>query len=187
MTSPPEQYLLAGGAAELERLQLQARVWEPEAERMLDLIGIAPGWRCLDAGCGAMGILGPLSRRVGPAGRVIGIDLEAQQLAAARAFIHDAGLENVEIVEQDAYHTAFPRGSFDLVHVRFVFAQVGRDEELLHEIVGLARPGGIVAIQEPDATCWTCVPAHPAWDRLKGAILTAFRLGGGDFNVGQRT
>ena len=26
-------YLLAGGAAELERLQLQARVWEPEAGR----------------------------------------------------------------------------------------------------------------------------------------------------------
>ena len=36
-------YLLAGGAAELERLQLQARVWEPEAEAMLDRIGLAPG------------------------------------------------------------------------------------------------------------------------------------------------
>ena len=79
-------YLLAGGAAELERLQLQARVWEPEAEAMLDRIGLAPGARCIDLACGAMGILRPLSRRVGPSGRVVGVDLDAKQLAGARAF-----------------------------------------------------------------------------------------------------
>ena len=59
MTNASENYLLAGGTAELERLQLQARVWEPDAEVMLDQIGLQAGWRCLDLGCGAMGILGP--------------------------------------------------------------------------------------------------------------------------------
>src|SRR5215831_1583540 len=71
MTDASEKYLLAGGAAELERLQLQARVWEPEAETMLDHIGLEAGWHCLDLGCGAMGILGPLARRVGPSGQVV--------------------------------------------------------------------------------------------------------------------
>lgn len=46
MTDNSERYLLAGGDAELERLQLQARVWEPEAEKMLDHIGIETGWHC---------------------------------------------------------------------------------------------------------------------------------------------
>jgi ubiquinone/menaquinone biosynthesis C-methylase UbiE len=187
MTQSSEQYLLAGGAAELERLRLQARVWEPEAEVMLDRIGLEPGWNCLDLGCGAMGILGPLSQRVGPTGRVVGVDMHAKQLTAARAFLQEAGLQNVEIAEQDAYHTNFPRESFDLVHVRFVFAPVGRDSELLSEMVALTKPGGVVAIQEPDATCWNCFPQHWAWDRLKGAILAAFKQGGGDFNAGQRT
>jgi SAM-dependent methyltransferase len=187
MADASENYLLAGGTAELERLQLQARVWEPEAEVMLDHISLEAGWQCLDLGCGAMGILGPLSRRVGPTGQVVGVDLDAMQLAAARAFIQEAGLHNVEIVEQDAYHTAFPRESFDLVHARFVFAPVGRDEELLREMVALTKPGGVVAIQEPDATCWNCFPQHEAWDRLKGAILAAFKQGGGDFDAGQRT
>ncbi len=135
MTEASENYLLAGGAAELERLQLQARVWEPEAEVMLDQIGLQARWQCLDLGCGAMGILGPLSRRAGPTGRVVGVDLDVRQLAAARAFLQKAGLHNVEIMEQDAYHTGFPRQSFDLVHVRFVFAPVGRDEDLLDEMV----------------------------------------------------
>ena len=61
-------YLLNGGAAELERLRLQARVWEPTAEQLLDEIGITPGSRCLDLACGGVGILGSLSRRVGPSG-----------------------------------------------------------------------------------------------------------------------
>ncbi|HXZ06241.1 MAG TPA: methyltransferase domain-containing protein [Ktedonobacteraceae bacterium] len=187
MTDNSERYLLAGGDAELERLQLQARVWEPEAEKMLDHIGIETGWHCLDLGCGALGILGPLSSRVGPAGRVIGVDLDAKQLAAARTFVEEAELRNVEVVKQDAYHTPFPRESFDLVHVRFVFAPVGRDRDLLREMVALTKPGGIVAIQEPDATCWNCFPQQKAWDRLKGAILAAFKRGGGDFNAGQRT
>ncbi len=180
-------YLLAGGAAELERLRLQARVWEPETEMMLDRIGVQPGWQCIDLGCGAMGILGPLSRRVGPQGRVVGVDMDAKQLAGAREFVQEHKLSNVEILEQDAYRTTFPRGSFDLTHARFVFAPVGRDDELLREMVALTRPGGIIVIQEPDATCWNCYPTHPAWAKLKDAILAAFRRGGGDFNAGQRT
>jgi hypothetical protein len=54
-----------GWAAELERLRLQARVWDPETERWLDEIGIQHGWVCADLGCGAMGVIGPLSRRAG--------------------------------------------------------------------------------------------------------------------------
>jgi ubiquinone/menaquinone biosynthesis C-methylase UbiE len=181
------QYLLAGSPSELERLRLQARVWEPEAETMLDQIGIQAGWSCIDLGCGPMGILDPLSRRVGASGRVIGVDNDQRQLAAARAYAQELGRNNIELVEQDAYQTDFARGVFDFVHVRFVFAPVGRDEELLREMIALTRPGGIVAIQEPDATCWNCFPHHQAWDRLKQAILAAFEQGGGDLNAGQRT
>jgi SAM-dependent methyltransferase len=180
-------YLLSGGAAELERLRLQARVWEPAAEQLLDQIGIAPGWRCLDLGCGGMGILGPLSRRAGPSGHVVGVDRDAQQLAAARAYVADERLTNVEILDTDAYATRLPDASFDLVHVRFLFAPVGRDNELLTEMLRLVRPGGILAIQEPDASAWACHPLSPAWGALKTAILQAFRAGGGDFDAGIRT
>jgi ubiquinone/menaquinone biosynthesis C-methylase UbiE len=187
MTTALDNYLLANAEAELERLRLQARVWDPEAEALLDRIGVQPGWRCLDLGCGAMGILGPLSRRVGPGGQVVGVDIDSQQIAAARAFVEQAGLTNVVLQEHDAYASGLPRESFDLVHVRFVFAPAGRDEALLREMLALARPGGMLAIQEPDASSWSCFPPNPVWDRLKGAILTAFAHGGGDFNAGRRT
>lgn len=180
-------YLLGGGSAEVERLRLTARVWEPEAEVMLDKIGLTPGANCIDLGCGPAGILGPLSRRVGAEGKVLGVDTNSTQLTAAREFVTQNALHNVEIRELDAYHTSLLRESFDLTHVRFLFSPVGRDDELLREMLGLTKLGGTVAIQETEATSWNCFPQHPAWFKLKELILAAFKRGGGDFDAGQRT
>src|SRR5438034_8759071 len=121
---------------------------------MLEMIGVAPGWRCIDLGCGGLGILGTLSRRAGPKGEVTGVDMDAKQLAAARAYVAGEDLKNVKVLELDAYNTRLPRESFDLTHVRFVFAPVGRDADLLREMIALTRPGGTIAIQEPDAASW---------------------------------
>jgi SAM-dependent methyltransferase len=180
-------YLLSDSASELERLRLQARIWEPETEAWLDHFGPMTGWRCLDLGCGAMGILGPLARRVGPSGQVIGVDVDPVQLRGARAFVADNKLANVEIVEADAYASSLTDNSFDLAHVRFLFAPVGRDVQLMNELWRLTKPSGIIAIQEPDAAAWGRYPPSDAWDRLKAVILEAFRRGGGDFNAGRRT
>jgi hypothetical protein len=57
-------YLLTSDE-ELARLQLQARVWEPDAEALLDRIDPQPGWASIDLGCGAMGILGSLKKGLG--------------------------------------------------------------------------------------------------------------------------
>jgi SAM-dependent methyltransferase len=154
---------------------------------MLDRIGVAPGWNCVDLGCGAMGVLGPLSRRVGPQGHVVGVDRDPKLLAAARDYVREQDLANVEILDLDAYDCRLPRETFDLTHVRFVFGPVGRDEELLREMLALTRPGGIVAIQEPDTPSWNCYPPNAGWTALRAAIEDAFARAGGDINAGQRT
>jgi len=178
--------LLATGRGELERQSLEARVWEPDAERMLDRIEVRPGARSVDLGCGGMGILASLSRRAGPTGRVLGLDADSSLLAAARSYADREGLENVELLQADAYDTGLPRESFDLVHTRFLFGLGGREEDLVREMTALVRPGGVVAAEEPDAAAWTCHPEIPAFLTLRGAILEAFARGGGDFSVGRR-
>lgn len=173
-------------ATEAERLRVQARVWEQDVEALLDQIGVQPGWTCLDLGCGALGILKQLSRRVRPGGRVVGVDRDERLLAAARAHVAEEGLTNVEILERDARSTNLPRESFDFVHARFIFA-FGRADELLDEMLALARPGGIVASQETDQSSWNYYPPRPVWPRLKQIIEAAFRQIGGDANIGQQT
>ncbi len=134
-----------------------------------------------------MGILGPLSRRVGPAGRVVGVDLDAKQLEAARAYVAEQGMSNTEVLERDAAETGLPRESFDFVHARFLLAPAGREAVFLREMLAVLRPGGILALEEPDTSSWNCYPRSPSWDRLKDVILQAFRRGGGDFDAGTRT
>ena len=48
-------YLMAGQMSELDRLQLQSRVWEPAGQRLLDWLGVGAGRRALDVGCGCLG------------------------------------------------------------------------------------------------------------------------------------
>lgn len=182
-----EPYLLAGVASEVERLRIQAEAWEPEVEVWLDQIGVQPGWRCVDLGCGPMGILTPLSRRVEWRGRVVGVDDGPGQTEAARQFVRDNRLESVDVVSASPFNAPLDCGAFHLAHARFLVSTLGREEELLDEMIALARPGGIVALQEPDAASWNCCPARPAFRRLVSAIQDVYAEAGGDFNAGRRT
>lgn len=167
-------------------LRLQAQVWEDDAAALFDQIPVKPGWECADVGCGTMGVLRPLSERVGEGGRVLGIDADESFVKAAELFVADHELANVRIKHADIFSGALPDEMFDLVHLRFMFAPYGRDDELLGRALALLRPGGVLVVQEPDASCWNTMPPHPAFDELKSLILEAFRRGGGDFNAGQR-
>jgi SAM-dependent methyltransferase len=131
-----------------------------------------------------MGILGPLSRRVGPTGKVVGIDKDPALLAAARAYVADEGLTNVEILEADARQTELPRDRFDFVHARFILV-FGQAERILNEMLAVARPGGLVAVQETDQRSWHFYPENLIWPRLKDALESAFLRIGGNANIGR--
>ena len=171
---------------EIERLRLQAAALEFDTGVMLDRVGVAPGWRCLDLGCGPGGIVEPLSLRVGPSGRVIGLDSDAVFLESARVHARSHGLDNVEFVLGDAYRTALPPRSFDLVHARFVASTAGQPQKLIAEAVALARPGGFVAFQEPDVGTLNCYPPDAAWNRLARLCEQVFERVGGDVRLAQR-
>jgi SAM-dependent methyltransferase len=184
--SEARAYLLAPIPNERERLALQATMWEPAAERLFDAIGPIDGWRCLDLGCGAPGTLGTLATRVGAAGHVVGLDCDAGLAAAAGEWARARGFGHVEIAEGDAFATGLPDATFDLVHLRFMFAPLGRVPALLAEADRLLRPGGMLVVQEPDASAWQCWPPSSRFEALVEGIIGAFADAGGDFNAGLR-
>ena len=186
MSSTRPEYLLAGTPAEVQRLQVQARAWEPEVETMLNEMGVERGWRCIDAGCGPMGIIGPLARRAGPAGVVVALDNHPLQLSAARQYAEFEGFGNVEFQEADLFTADVPAGSFDLVHARFVLTPVGREQEVLDRLTYLVRKGGLISLEEADLTPWTCDPPSSSWDCLKRSVLKSFERRGGNFSAAVR-
>ena len=84
-------YFLASDE-ELGRLEVQAQVWQPDAEAMLDRIGVGSGSACADMGCGGAGILGPMSRRAGDSGSVLGFDSDPDLLEQTFALRGDINI-----------------------------------------------------------------------------------------------
>lgn len=170
----------------MRRLRIQADALASETNLLLDRVGVAAGWRCLDLGCGAGGITDLLSRRVGHLGQVVGLDPDPVNLAAARAWAGPQGLDRVAFVQGDAFTPPLRGEAFDLVHVRYVMTTIGRHREVIEAALGLVRPGGWLAVQEADAAGLACYPDHPAWTRLRAILLTAFARVGADVFAGRQ-
>src|SRR5215218_3247519 len=119
MSDEGKGYILAGQHSELERLQLQSRVWEPTGRQLLSQLDGGMGGRVLDVGCGVMSWLRILSEWVGPSGRVVGTDIDEHPLDAARSFLEAEGISNVDLVVDDLFDSRLQPQSFDLVHARY--------------------------------------------------------------------
>jgi ubiquinone/menaquinone biosynthesis C-methylase UbiE len=179
-------YPLGSSAAELDRLRRQARELREDSLALLDRVGIAAGWSAIDLGCGPLGILDLLAERVGPAGRVTGLDSNPASVALARGFAVEQRLANVEVVAGDAHNTGIQAASFDLVHARTLLVNVPDPAAVITEMARITRPGGWVAVLEPDAGISVCYPPHPAWDRLAHIWQAANQAYGADMLVGRR-
>lgn len=102
-------YPLGRTNTERDRLLRQAGQYEPTANWMLDQIGLQPGWRAVDIGCGPIGILDLISQRIGPRGLVIGVEREPRFAEMARAEIAKRGLDNVTMVQADGLNTGLEK------------------------------------------------------------------------------
>jgi ubiquinone/menaquinone biosynthesis C-methylase UbiE len=183
---PNAVYALGSSSGESARLQRQAEELALDSSLLLDRVGLRPGDRALDLGCGPRGVLDLLAERVAPGGRVVGLDADPVHVAMASEFVASRGLGDVDIVRGDARHTGLESGSFDLVHARTLLITVPGPAAVVGEMVRLARPGGWVAGLEPDTEAAICYPAHPAFDRLCEIFTVAFSRNGADPYFGRR-
>jgi trans-aconitate methyltransferase len=181
MTEQHAAYALGRDTAETDRLRQQAVELREQSLALLDRTDLGLGGSAVDLGCGPLGILDLLEERVGPAGRVVGVDAHPGFVAHARRL---AG-EHVEVLEADARRTGLPSASFDLVHARTLLINIPDPGEAVAEMARLARPGGWVAVQEPDMTVVTH-PAGPAHWRLLELLVASHAKLGADPFVGRR-
>ena len=159
MRFPSTTFLAIEGEPDVGELVAQVRrrrELEQQARWLLDHIGIRPGSRAIDIGCGPIGILNLLSERVGPQGAVIGLEYVPRFAEMARNDIARRRLINVEVTQTDALLNGLQRNSFDFVHERLVMINIPTPETILSEMIALVRPGGTVAVEEVDGASWLC-------------------------------
>ena len=144
------------------------------------------GGRALDLGCGPAGTIELLAEWVGPNGSVTAIDIDPAHVAMAQRLVQDRGLANVEVLQGDARHTGLPSDSFDVVHARLLLVNIRSPEQVVAEMVRVAKPGGWILTDEADALEGICYPPEPAWDRLHSILGAAYRAEGADLSIGRK-
>lgn len=114
----------------------------PYHRSLLEVLGPEPGQAVLDVCTGPGEPAMTLASMVGPAGRVVGVDLSTSMTEIASRSAARRGLRNVEFLTMDAERLEFPDESFDLAVSCFGFQIVTNPEAAAGEILRVLKPGG---------------------------------------------
>lgn len=180
-------YALGHQPEEYDRLRAQARMWEAAAGRIFDRVGLARGASCLDAGCGPGETMRSMAERVGPTGRVLGLDRDPSLGALAVEMLQGEGHSQCSFREHDfSAGAAVPGGPFDLIYTRLVLFHLPQRVEVLSRLWDAVAPGGHLIAADFDFRSIGAVPDLASISEVSRVITEAFLVVGADVHIGIR-
>lgn len=130
----------------------------------LDLLSLSPGETVFDVACGTGPMLDMLSAKVGPGGRVVGIEQSPDMAALARRRIEDLALANVSLVEAPVEEARLDEPADAML---FCYTHdVLRSPAALRNLFAAAKPGARVAVCGAKLYPWWLSPLN-AWVRRR--------------------
>lgn len=180
-----ERYVIRGGRAGYDRLQLLAQERWPDTEALFQRVGLASGMRCVDLGCGGGEVTFEIARLVRPAGSAVGIDMDTVKLELARQAAAARDIGNVDFRPLNVNEWSDP-GAYDVVYCRFLLQHLAHPVALLRRMWEAARPGGTVVVEDADFDGWSCDPPNAGFDFFLRAYSEVIARRGGDHAAGRK-
>jgi SAM-dependent methyltransferase len=178
-------YTISGGHAGRERLRLVSRVMANPTCELLDAAGVHRGSAWLDVGCGGGDVSVELARRVGPQGRVVGVDFDPVKLDIARTEARLQGFDQIEFVRGDACQ-GLPARHFDGVYARFLLSHLDAPKDALDAFRERLSPAGWLVVEDIDSSGHVAWPSSPSIQRYLHWYSASVRRSGGDPDIGER-
>lgn len=137
---------------------------QPEYEEMLRSVDLQPGWRVLDAACGAGSFLPLISDLVGPSGSVSAFDLAPDTIETVERRIAEGEFGcPVDVQVASLLTLPYPDQEFDVIWCANSLEYL--DDEALSrafaEFMRVLVPGGILATKDADPGLWLFSPGDP--------------------------
>lgn len=182
----PSHYIHGSSPDEQTRLATLNDLINRAAMRELALRG---GERILDLGSGLGQFTRAMARAAG-SGRVVGIERDPEQLAAARRFARADGEET--LAELRAGDAATPPlrdeewGTFDVAHARFLLEHLRDPLAVVRAMVRAVRPGGRIVLADDDHDVLRLWPEPAGFGPLWHAYLRTYDRLGNDPFIGRR-
>jgi ubiquinone/menaquinone biosynthesis C-methylase UbiE len=182
---PVARYVISGGQMGYDRLQVLARAWHPATSTFLDRVGVEPGMRCLDLGCGSGAVTFEIAKRVGSGGSVTGIDLDDVQLKLVRQDAAARGIRNVEFRAMNVNDFA-ETDAYDLVYCRLLLQHLSRPADVLRRMWAAVRSGGAIAVEDSDFEGQFCYPPNDGYTFWAQTYPQVLQRHGGDPLTGRK-
>jgi ubiquinone/menaquinone biosynthesis C-methylase UbiE len=116
-------------------------------EDVLREVGIGPGSRILDYGCGPGSYTIIAAELAGPAGKVYALDIHPLALQTVRDATSKRGLAKIETIQSDCA-TGLETGSIDVVLLFDIFHGLSDPNEVLGELHRVLRSEGILSVSD---------------------------------------
>ncbi|MEZ5331737.1 MAG: methyltransferase domain-containing protein [Thermoanaerobaculia bacterium] len=158
--------------------------------RSLAALDVRFGDRVLDLGSGLGQLSRGIARAVGRKGRVVAIERDPGQLAAAVRLAAAEGEDG--LVDFRAGSVAAPPldggewGTFDVAHARFVLEHLSDPRAAVALLARAVRPGGRIVLEDDDHSLLRVHPRDPDLERLWDAYVASYERLGNDPRIGTR-
>lgn len=183
----PDGYVHARDPSEYQRLRDQAQLWQRATEEVLDRVGLTPGMSCLDVGAGPGAVMRLMANRVGPQGRVTGIDIDRQLGAQALADLRAQGGAHFELIGANVLKLdTVPGAPFDLTFCRLFLMHMQDPVAALEKMLFWTKPGGTLVAQEFDFGAIAVEPLCPAMAEFNRLFEGVFRGHGRNLRAGRQ-
>jgi len=116
-------------------------------KNILKEVGIKPGFRVLDYGCGPGSYIIPLVELVGESGKVYALDIHPLAIRKVLGIASKKQLANVETILSDC-KTGLHRNSLDVVLLYDVFHHLTDPDKVLKELHRVLKPDGILSFND---------------------------------------
>ena len=133
------------GASWLDRPERES---EEKPEALLDVLGSLKGMSVADIGAGSGYFSFRLAQRVGPAGRVLAVDIQDEMLQIIRRRAAQRKIENVEPIRGTIQDPGLSPESVDLALLVDVYHEFSHPWEMVQGIYRALKPGGRLVLVE---------------------------------------
>ena len=116
---------------------------DPMEQAYIAKLGVAPGWRCLELGCGNGSIARALATLVAPSGHVVASDIDL-------TYLGNLEMPGLEVLRIDVLRDEIETGFYDLVVARALLHHLTPASKALERMVDALKPGGVLLSVEPD-------------------------------------
>ena len=114
--------------------------------RAVEVLGLRPGDRVLEVGCGTGRNLPYLMEAIGPEGQMIGVDYTPEMLESVRERVRKNRWPNVRLVQADAASMDLEEAPFDGIVSVLAVSCIPDHLKALEGCLNMLRPGGILSV-----------------------------------------